>query len=53
MISSHTDSAFFVKRRLVYTFVTLRPIALIFYLFRDYVVLPTDPLVYGCQLCPC
>src|SRR5207237_2701280 len=27
-------------------FVTLLPIALIFIYFRDYVVLPTDPLVY-------
>src|SRR5881398_4063491 len=36
----------FLSGRLVYTFVTLPPIALIFIYFRDYVVLPTDPLVY-------
>src|SRR5437763_14341271 len=36
----------FLSCRLVYTFVTLPPIALIFIYFRDYVVLPTDPLVY-------
>src|SRR4030081_2312857 len=35
----------FLSRRLVYTFVTLPPIALIFIYFRDYIVLPTDPLV--------
>ena len=36
----------FLSGRLVYTFVTLPPIALIFFYFRDYVVLPTDPLTY-------
>src|SRR4029434_2848922 len=36
----------FLSGRLVYTFVTLPPIALIFIYFRDYIVLPTDPLVY-------
>jgi ABC-2 type transport system permease protein len=32
----------FLSGRLVYTFVTLPPIALIFIYFRDYIVLPTD-----------
>src|SRR5215467_158085 len=36
----------FLSGRLVYTFVTLPPIALIFLYFRDYIVLPTDPLIY-------
>src|SRR5438046_4216121 len=36
----------FLSGRLVYTFVTLPPIALIFIYFRNYVVLPTDPIVY-------
>src|SRR5262249_44915958 len=36
----------FLSGRLVYTFVTLPPIALIFLYFRDYIVLPTDPLTY-------
>src|SRR6201981_3375240 len=36
----------FLSGRLVYTFVTLPPIALIFIYFREYVVLPNDPLVY-------
>ena len=36
----------FLSGRLVYTFVTLPPIALLFLYFRHYVVLPTDPLVY-------
>src|SRR5216117_2683262 len=36
----------FMSGRLVYTFVTLPPIALIFIYFRDYIVLPTDPMVY-------
>jgi ABC-2 type transport system permease protein len=36
----------FLSGRLVYTFVTLPPIALIFVYFRDYIVLPTDPLTY-------
>src|SRR5580765_5196549 len=36
----------FCSGRLVYTFVTLPPIALIFIYFRDYVVLPIDPLIY-------
>src|SRR5216117_3433068 len=36
----------FLSGRLVYTFVTLPPIALIFIYFRDYIVLPTDPMVY-------
>jgi ABC-2 type transport system permease protein len=37
----------FLSGRLVYSFVTLPPIALIFIYFRAYVVLPTDPLVYA------
>src|SRR6266516_2296886 len=36
----------FLSGRLVYTFVTLPPIALIFFYFRDYIVLPHDPLTY-------
>ncbi len=36
----------FCSGRLVYTFVTLPPIALIFIYFRDYIVLPHDPLIY-------
>ena len=36
----------FLSGRLVYTFVTLPPIALIFIYFREYIVLPADPLVY-------
>ena len=36
----------FLSGRLVYTFVTLPPIALIFIYFRDYIVLPSDPMVY-------
>jgi len=36
----------FLSGRLVYTFVTLPPIALIFIYFRDYIVLPADPLTY-------
>jgi ABC-2 type transport system permease protein len=36
----------FLSGRLVYTFVTLPPIALIFIYFRGYIVLPTDPMVY-------
>ncbi len=36
----------FLSGRLVYSFVTLPPIALIFVYFRDYIVLPTDPVIY-------
>ena len=36
----------FLSSRLVYTAVTLPPIALIFLYFRDYIVLPTDPSTY-------
>src|SRR5207302_6524941 len=36
----------FLSGRLVYTFVTLPPIALIFLYFRKYIVLPTDPVIY-------
>src|SRR5437899_8479110 len=36
----------FLSGRLVYSFVTLPPIAVIFVYFRDYIVLPTDPLIY-------
>jgi len=39
-------TSIFLSGRLVYSFVTLPPIALIFIYFREYVVLPTDPLVY-------
>src|SRR5437763_8304090 len=36
----------FLSGRLVYTAVTLPPIALLFIYFRDYVVLPREPLIY-------
>src|SRR5919201_4143539 len=36
----------FLSSRLVYTFVTLPPIALIFIYFPDHIVLPTDPVAY-------
>src|SRR5262249_18823118 len=36
----------FLSGRLVYSLVTLPPIALIFIYFREYIVLPTDPLIY-------
>jgi ABC-2 type transport system permease protein len=36
----------FLSGRLVYTLVTLPPIALIFVYFRDYIVLPQDPMTY-------
>jgi ABC-2 type transport system permease protein len=36
----------FLSGRLVYTFVTLPPIALIFVYFQDYIVLPNDALIY-------
>src|SRR5216110_2795314 len=36
----------FLSGRLVYSFVTLPPIAVIFIYFRDYIVLPTDPVIY-------
>src|SRR5580765_2777919 len=36
----------FLSGRLVYTLVTIPPIALILLYFRDYIVLPRDPLTY-------
>jgi ABC-2 type transport system permease protein len=39
-------TSIFLSGRLVYSFVTLPPIALIFIYFREYIVLPSDPLVY-------
>src|SRR5438046_10399849 len=36
----------FLSGRLVYTFVTLPPIALIFLYFGGYITLPHDPLIY-------
>src|SRR5215813_611002 len=39
-------TSIFLSGRLVYSLVTLPPIALIFLYFRDYIVLPTDPLIY-------
>src|SRR5262249_48960568 len=39
-------TSIFLSGRLVYCLVTLPPIALIFIYFREYIVLPTDPLVY-------
>src|SRR6478609_5292308 len=38
-------TSIFLSGRLVYCFVTLPPIAVIFIYFREYVVLPNDPLV--------
>src|SRR5207248_9421829 len=37
----------FCSAQLVYTLVTLPPIALIFLYFRVYIVLPHDPLIYA------
>jgi ABC-2 type transport system permease protein len=37
----------FCSGRLVYTFVTLPPIALIFVYFRGYITLPRDPMTYA------
>src|SRR5881398_2165715 len=39
-------TSIFLSARLVYSFVTLPPIALIFIYFQEYIVLPTDPLIY-------
>ena len=39
-------TSIFLSGRLVYSFVTLPPIVVIFIYFREYVVLPDDPLVY-------
>src|SRR6266487_5316430 len=39
-------TSIFLSGRLVYSFVTLAPIALIFIYFREYIVLPNDLLVY-------
>src|SRR6266403_6169059 len=39
-------TSIFLSGRLVYSFVTLPPIAVIFIYFREYIVLPTDPLIY-------
>ena len=39
-------TSIFFSGRLVYSFVTLPPIAVIFIYFREYVVLPDDPMVY-------
>ncbi len=38
----------FLSGRLVYTIITLPPIALIFFYFRDFITLPTNPLAYFC-----
>jgi ABC-2 type transport system permease protein len=38
----------FMSGRLVYTFVTLPPIALIFFYFRHYIVLPQEAITYIC-----
>src|SRR5215213_5251955 len=38
----------FLSGRLVYTLVTILPIALIFLYFRDYITFPSDPLAYLC-----
>jgi ABC-2 type transport system permease protein len=39
-------TSIFLSGRLVYSFVTLPPIVVIFIYFREYVVLPNDPMVY-------
>ena len=39
-------TSIFLSGRLVYSLVTLPPIAVIFICFRQYIVLPADPLVY-------
>jgi len=39
-------TSIFFSGRLVYSFVTLPPIIVIFIYFREYVVLPDDPMVY-------
>ncbi len=39
-------TSIFLSGRLVYSLVTLPPIALIFIYFREYIVLPADPLIY-------
>ena len=39
-------TSIFFSGRLVYSFVTLPPIVVIFIYFREFVVLPDDPLVY-------
>src|SRR5215472_12669413 len=39
-------TSIFLSGRLGYSFVTLPPIALIFIYFRQFIVLPHDPLVY-------
>jgi len=39
-------TSIFLSARLVYSLVTLPAIAVIFIYFRQYIVLPTDPLVY-------
>ncbi|MFL6526849.1 MAG: ABC transporter permease [Chthoniobacterales bacterium] len=36
----------FLSSRLVYTIVTILPIAVIFYLFREYITLPRDPVIW-------
>jgi ABC-2 type transport system permease protein len=40
-------TSIFFSGRLVYSFVTLPPIVVIFIYFREYVVLPDDPMVYA------
>src|SRR5438046_7078254 len=39
-------TSIFLSARLVYSFVTMPPIALIFIYFHKYIVLPTDQLLY-------
>ncbi len=40
----------FLSGRLVYTVITIAPIALIFFCFRRYLTFPADPLVWICAL---
>src|SRR5207244_13552530 len=39
-------TSIFLSGRLVYSLVTLPPIALFFIYFREYIVFPADPLIY-------
>src|SRR3954466_1315906 len=40
----------FLSGRLVYTLVTILPIALIFFCFREYLTVPSDPLTWICAI---
>src|SRR3954468_19516437 len=40
----------FLSGRLVYTVITIAPIALIFFCFREYLTVPSDPLTWLCAI---